>query len=132
MKNNFCSVKDMIPNHVYYGSSCWRNTWIYLGRNSKKEFVYFFIGNEDYILAHSTKDDILEYIYHWKYEVLSVTKTNKKLKPIELLRKESDLVGADRLPVYEKIQQKLSNFQFDVNELDTITSIFKDTKPSWY
>lgn len=131
-KNNFCSVKDMIPNHIYYGASCWRNVWVYLGRNSKKEFVYLFIGNEEYLLKHSMKNDVLEHIRRLKFETLSVTKANKKLKPIGFLREESNLVGADNLPIYEKIQQKLSNFQFDTDELDMITSIFNDSKPAWY
>ena len=75
VNNKFVGAKDLIPGNLYYSGSCWRSIYVYLGRKtSDKSFVWYFVGNE-HILLSSNAYDLLNDV--------EITKSNKKLKPLE-------------------------------------------------
>lgn len=73
----FVSTKDLVPGMLYYSGSCWRSTFVYLGRNSDKDFVWCFIGNED-ILVRNTGVTLLK---NRELDIFT-TKSNKKVRPL--------------------------------------------------
>lgn len=84
-ENGICNVSDLKVGSMYYGSGLWRNLWVYLGRNSKKEFVYYFIGNAKDFLSCHTAEKIINDINLLGQHVYSITKQNKKLKSVTFL-----------------------------------------------
>ena len=75
IKTGFVSVKDLVPGNLYYSGQCWRSCYVYLGRKSTKEFIWYFIGNES-ILMESSAIQLLRNS--------ETTKNNKKVKPLKL------------------------------------------------
>lgn len=47
---SFVSAKDLIPGELYYTGSLWRSLYMYLGRDSKNNFCWYFVGNEDILI----------------------------------------------------------------------------------
>lgn len=71
----YVGAKDLQAGHLYYtGSNPWRSTYLYLGRNSQKEFVWWFVCNDDYLQNKSVDYFVRE---------SECTKTNKKVRPLE-------------------------------------------------
>ncbi len=71
----FVSSKDLIPGNLYYTGQCWRSTWVYLGRNLKGEYLWYFVGNEEMLVNTSP---------HMLLARCEKTKQNKKVKPLHL------------------------------------------------
>lgn len=67
----YVKTKDLVPGELYYTGNCWRGLYLYLGRNSRKEFCWYFVGNEDIL----RRNNISEY-----YHNMDITKSNKKVK----------------------------------------------------
>lgn len=76
----FVSSNELIPGELYYGGQCWRNTYVYLGRNSKKEYLWYFVGSEEYLVQASA----INLLYDCEK-----TKQNKRVKPIRMALKDS-------------------------------------------
>lgn len=70
---SFVSAKDLIPGELYYTGSLWRSLYMYLGRDGKNNFCWYFVGNEDTLI----KNDILEYQRN-----IERTKANKRCKKL--------------------------------------------------
>ena len=83
LKGGYCGTNDLIPGHCYYGAGVWRNTWVYLGRSSEKEFVWFFIGNDEDLLRNPTVQHILNKVTRLDYNACATTKSIKKVKPLD-------------------------------------------------
>lgn len=75
VKTGFVSARDLVPGELYYTGGCWRSTYVYLGRNSAGEFIWYFIGNES-ILVNSS---VAQLMYS-----AEKTKQNKKVKPLSM------------------------------------------------
>lgn len=75
INTGFVSSKDLIPGQLYYSGYCWRSTWVYIGRNSKKEYLWYFISNEQVLLRMTAIQLLHE---------LDKTKQNKKVKPLAM------------------------------------------------
>lgn len=69
--DGYVRVKDLVPGNLYYTGQCWRSTYVYLGRDKDKNFLWYFVGNEE-ILLRSTPEQL-------KWEAQR-TKSNKKVK----------------------------------------------------
>lgn len=74
-KTSYVPAGELIPGNLYYSGQCWRSTYVYLGRNSRKEFLWYFIGNEE-ILKRSSAHQLL-------YSA-EKTKQNKKVRPLHM------------------------------------------------
>lgn len=44
-KSLFVSAKDLVPGELYYTGSLWRALFLYLGRDSQKNFCWYFVGS---------------------------------------------------------------------------------------
>ena len=88
-ENGICNVSDLKVGSMYYGSGLWRNLWVYLGRNSKKEFIYYFIGNAMSFLRDPTAEKIITDINLLGKNVYTITKQNKKLKSVTFLANDT-------------------------------------------
>lgn len=71
INTGFVSSKDLVPGELYYSGQCWRSTYVYIGRNSLGEYLWYFVSNEE-TLKHSSIQYILSDI--------TKTKHNKKVK----------------------------------------------------
>lgn len=101
----YVSSKDLIPGHLYYSGGCWRSTYIYLGRTSNKEYVWYFVSNGNSLLTMPLRSVLLN---------AHKTKQNKKVKPLEMaISDEKAYVCADTLKLIE------SHFTLDVTGLNT-------------
>ena len=74
--SEYVSAKDLEVGALYFsGQSPWRSTYCYMGRNSRKEFVWLFIGNDEVF-----KKDPIKYINTPASCDLERTKSNKKVR----------------------------------------------------
>ena len=70
----FVAAKDLVPGRIYYSGCGWRSMYMYLGRDTEtKEFLWYFIGNEEYLLHLPTKALFAD---------ADRTKSNKKVKSL--------------------------------------------------
>lgn len=79
--SGFVSSKDLIPGRCYYTGSCWRSTFCYLGRTKTGDYRWYFIGNEDVFMNSSVAE---------LFARSEVTKSNKKVKPLEMALSDPD------------------------------------------
>lgn len=119
---DYCGTKDLVPGRAYYGAGVWRNTWVYLGRSSDKEYVWFFIGCEERLLNNPTLSQVLKDINTFGNDACSVTKSIKKVKPIENLLKDTD---SNNYVSEDAKKLALSNFR--IGDIDNITQESLDT-----
>lgn len=78
----FVKANDLIPGHIYYGGNAWRSTWVYLGRSTKGQFVWYFIGNENMLINGGLELIIKDSHSYYRSDCFAVTKNNKKVKPL--------------------------------------------------
>lgn len=74
IKTNYVGSRELIPGCLYYGSGCWRNTFVYLGRNSNKEYMWYFVTNGVSLIDMNVTNMISKSF---------TTKNNKKVKRLE-------------------------------------------------
>lgn len=86
--NLFVKTKDLIVGHAYYSGDSWRSTYIYLGRTSNNDFVWYFVGNADYLYAK-------DLTYFLKNS--DTTKSNKKVKDMANIRSDKDAYITDEV-----------------------------------
>jgi hypothetical protein len=80
-KSGFVGARELVPGNLYYAGSCWRNTWVYLGRTQSKEFVWYYIGNTHILYRSSVNQLISE---------AEITKQNKRVKPLAMVLEDKD------------------------------------------
>lgn len=73
VKSLFVKASDLVPGHVYYSGDGWRSMYVYLGRDNKKNFLWYFVGNEETMRKASYKEMLSR---------ADRTKTNKKVKDV--------------------------------------------------
>ena len=126
-KEGFCGTNDLIPGKFYYGVGVWRNIWCYLGRNSNKEFVWFFVSS-DSIVKVPTVEQIMREAKNWNEDVLLVTKSTKRVKPMDTLLEDPDtynyIYATARIIAENKIRivniEKLTQ-----KDLDKLSNLYK-------
>ena len=69
----YVSAKDLIPGHLYCAGEYRRDVYVYLGRKSIKEFLWYFVRSVDTLLSSTAYRLIRE---------SDSTKSNKKVKPL--------------------------------------------------
>lgn len=70
-KKVWVSAKDLVPGELYYTGGLWRSMYLYLGRDSKKNFCWYYVGNESVLM----ENDINRYLGNCER-----AKNNKKCK----------------------------------------------------
>lgn len=76
-KNNdtcFVKSKDLVPGNLYYSGSCWRATYVFLGRTKNNLYAWYFVGNTDKVL-NATAKELMGNIHF--------TKSNKKVRNLK-------------------------------------------------
>lgn len=73
-KNIYVGAKDIVPGELYYTGGLWRSLYLYLGRDSQKNFCWYFVGNENIL----RRNDLREYLVNCER-----TKSNKHVKKLE-------------------------------------------------
>lgn len=65
---------ELVPGKLYYSGSCFRSVYIYVGRTSKKDYLWYFVDNEDEVVKYSAEEII---------EHCEPTRQNKKVRKLE-------------------------------------------------
>ena len=93
INTGFVPARSLIPGCLYYSGSCWRATYVYLGRTSDKRFLWYFIGNET-LLKRSTPEELIMHA--------DATKSNKKVKPLSMaLEDKNAYIGTETKKLIE-------------------------------
>lgn len=74
-KDLYVKAKDLIPGHVYYTGKGY-DKYVYLGRNEKGYFMWWFVGNMQLLRRISYLEMVQD-----KY-LFTITQTNKKVKDV--------------------------------------------------
>lgn len=94
----YVKSKDLIPGHLYYSGQCWRATYLYVGRKSNKEYVWYFIGNERELANYRNMVDLL---HSWMKQI-HTTRQIKKVKPLaSALNDKNAYVSSDTKKLIE-------------------------------
>lgn len=78
----YVGAKELVPGEFYYTGDSWRSIYLYLGRDSEKNFCWSFVGNADLFISDglmAVRKSGIEY-----------TKSNKKCKSLMNADKDPD------------------------------------------
>lgn len=75
IETGYVKAKDLVQGNIYYSGACWRSTYVYLGRKTSGEYIWYFVGNEKMLIGTPARD-LLNHS--------EVTKQNKKVKPLRM------------------------------------------------
>lgn len=87
----YCKEKELEVGKVYYGYHLntkeeFRNDiWIYLGKNSKEEYVWLNVEDDSVFVKNSRVEEINKHL-----ENIEITKKIKEVKPIEGILCDTD------------------------------------------
>lgn len=95
----FVSAKDLVPGELYYTGSLWRSLYLYLGRDSQKNFCWYFVGSTYELL----RNDLNAFRIH-----MDRTKSNKHCKRLADAPNDPDAMMYDDA-------QKLLNMNYHAN-----------------
>lgn len=84
----YVKVRDLVVGEFYYVETAWRNTFVYLGRNDNKDFVWYYIEFGDDILKNPMYNTIHDNIHRLGEEYLFVTKRNMKVRLLKNAHKD--------------------------------------------
>ena len=103
-KGLFVSAKDLVPGELYYTGSLWRSLYLYLGRDSQKNFCWYFVGSTYELL----RNDFNAFRIN-----MDRTKSNKHCKRLADAPNDPDAM------LYDDAQKLLSmNYHADLYGLD--------------
>lgn len=103
-KSLFVSAKDLIPGELYYTGSLWRSLYLYLGRDSQKNFCWYFVGSAHELI----RNDLNVFRVY-----MDKTKSNKRCKRLADAPNDPDAM------LYDDAQMLLNmNYHANLNGLD--------------
>ena len=76
---DYVSAKDLIPGHLYYADTGYPYIFIYLGRTSIGQFLWFPVRN----VVMPYKETLINYSV--------TTRSNRKVRPLEAARNDPDM-----------------------------------------
>lgn len=74
-KTPYVHSKDLIPGEIYYTGDCWRSVYAYLGRNSERDYIWYYLCNGRITLGNS--GGLVSHL-------MRRTRQNKKVKPLSM------------------------------------------------
>lgn len=111
VNSGFVATKDLVPGNLYYSGECWRSCFVYLGRKSTKEYIWFYISNES-TLVQSTARQLL-----YRSET---TKNNKKVKPLQMCLTDKKAYVSSEVEYLVKINFKVNMNGITQEMLDSV------------